>query len=59
MFNNAKIVLCSTHKHLGLMLDERLSFSEHIQSKMNKCQKMIEVIKRLSVNLPHDALLRV
>ena len=41
------------------MLDKRLSFSEHIQSKMNKCQKMIEVIKRLSVNLPHDALLRV
>ena len=26
---------------------------------MKKCYKMIGVIKRLSVNLPHDALLRI
>ena len=31
-FNNAKVVTCSTHKHLGLLLDKRLSFNEHIQS---------------------------
>ena len=58
-FNNAKVVTCSTHKHLGLLLDKQLSFNEHIQSKMNKCYKMIGVIKKLSVNLPHDALLRI
>ena len=58
-FNNAKVVTCSTHRHLGLLLDKRLSFNEHIQSKMNKCYKMIGVIKRLSVNLPRDALLRI
>ena len=57
--NNAKVVTCSTHKHLGLALDKRLSFNEHIQRKMNKCYKMIRVIKRLSVNLPHDALLKI
>ena len=58
-FNNAKVVNCSTHKHLGLLLDKRLSFTEHIQSKMSKCYKMFGVIKRLSVNLPRDALLRI
>ena len=58
-FNNAKVVTCFTHKHLGLLLDKRLSFNEHIQSKMNKCYKMIGVIKRLSVNLPCDALLKI
>ena len=58
-FNNAKVVTCSTHKHLGLLLDKRLSFNEHIQSRMNKCYKMIGVIERLSVNLPRDALLRI
>ena len=58
-FNNAKVVICSTHKHLGLLLDKRSNFNEHIQSKMNKCYKMIGVIKKLSVNLPHDALLRI
>ena len=31
-FNNAKVVTCSTHMHLGLLLDKRLSFNEHIQS---------------------------
>ena len=35
-FNNAKVVTCSTHKHLGILLDKPLSFNEHIQSKMNK-----------------------
>ena len=58
-FNNAKVVTCSTHKHLGLLLDKRLSFNEHIQSKMNNCYKMIGVIKRLSVNLPRNALLSI
>ena len=58
-FNNAKVVNCSTHKHLGLLLDKRLNFNEHIQSKINKCYKMIGFIKRLSVNLPRDALLRI
>ena len=57
-FNNVKVVTCSTHKHLGVLLDKRLSFNEHIQSKMNECYKMIGV-KRLSVNLPRDVLLRI
>ena len=37
IFNDAKVVTCSAHKHLGLLLDKRLSYNEHIQSKMNKC----------------------
>ena len=41
------------------MLDKRLSFNEKIQSQMNACYKMIGIIKRLSVNLPCDALLRI
>ena len=57
-FNNAKVVTCSTHKDLELLLDKRLSFNENIQSKINECYKMIGFIKRLSVNLPRDPLLR-
>ena len=41
------------------MLDKPLSLNEHIQIKMNKCYKMIGVIKRLYVNLSRDALLRI
>ena len=58
-FNNAKVVTWSTHKHLGLLLDKQLSFNEHIQSKMNKCYKMIGVIKRLFINFPCNVLLRI
>ena len=58
-FNNVKAVTCSTQKHLGILLEKRLSFKEHIQSKMNKCYKVIGVIKRLSINIPRDALLRI
>ena len=58
-FNNTKVVTCSSQKHLGLVLDQQLNFSDHIQSKMSKCYKMIGIIKRLSVNIPRDTLLRV
>ena len=58
-FNSAKVATCSTDKHLGLLLDKRLRFNEHIQSKMNKCCKMIGVIKTLSLNLPRNKLLRI
>ena len=50
-FNNAKVVTCSAHKHYQLP-NKRLSFNENIQSKMSKCYKMIDIIKRLSINLP-------
>ena len=58
-FNNAEVVNWSTHKHLGLLLDKRLSFNQRIQSKVNKYHKMIGVIKKLPVNLPRDTLLRL
>ena len=41
------------------MLDKRLSFNEKFQSQVNECYKMIGIMKRLSVNLSRDALLRI
>ena len=41
IFNNTKVVTCSTQKHLELFLDRRLCFNEHIKSKIYKCCKMI------------------
>ena len=56
-FNNAKVVAYSNQKHLGHLLKQRQNFNEYIQNKMN--YEVIGVIKRLSVNLPHDALSRI
>ena len=58
-FNNRKVVTCSSQKHLVLLLEQRLNFSEHIQSIMNKCFKMVGVLKKLSVNLFRNVLLKI
>ena len=34
-FNNSKVETISFQKHLGLILDERLNFNEHLESKIN------------------------
>ena len=36
-FNNSKVETISLQKHLGIILDERLNFNEHLESKINKC----------------------
>ena len=59
IFNNTNVVTCSSQKHLGLVLDQQLNFNNHIQSKMTQCYRMTVIIKRLSVNIPHDMLLRI
>ena len=42
----------NTQTHLGLYLDAKLNFSEHINEKKNKKSvKGISVIKKLSVTL--------
>ena len=35
-FNNSEVRLISNQKHLGLTLDSKLSFSEHIYNKIDR-----------------------
>ena len=48
--------LSCSKRWIGLLIDERLNFNEHIQRKMNKCYKIKGVINKLSSDLPRDAL---
>ena len=57
--NNDNITRCSHQKHLGVVLDSNLNFNTHIDQKIKKCNKMIGLIRRLSVNLPPNALLTI
>ena len=41
------------------MLDEWLNFTEHINSKISKCGKLIEIIEKLFISFPRNALLRI
>ena len=58
-FNERIITKFNHHKHLGIILDSNLNFNTHIDQKLKKCNKLIGLIKRLSVNLPQNALLTI
>ena len=58
-FNNMPLNRKNTQKHLGLYLDTKLTFSEHINGKIKKAAKGISVIKKLNVVLPRSSLLTI
>ena len=51
-FNNNNISKCPHQKHLGTVLDSKLNFKAHVDQKIKKCNRMIGLIRRLSINLP-------
>ena len=58
-FNNSPVVSVSSQKHLGLILDTRLSFVNHLNEKISKANKGIGLIKKLYNNLPRKSLLSI
>ena len=58
-FNTVPVAYTSCQKHLGLHLDEKLNFSQHINIKISKANKGIGIIKRLSHILPRKSLLTI
>ena len=58
-FNKTELKTCQSEKHLGLILDERLNFTEYINSKTSKCYKLIGITKTSSIRFPRNALLRI
>ena len=51
-FNNLPINIKSTQKHLVLLLDKKLNFSEHIHEKLRKVTKSINLLRKLNLTLP-------
>ena len=56
LFNNIPVKQVDEHKHLGLILDSKLSFSAHIKSSITKARKGIGLLKYLSKYLPRHSL---
>ena len=46
-------------KHLGLFLDSKLNFSGHINEKIKKATKDINVIRKMNLPLPRFSLLTI
>ena len=51
-FNDVPVAKVNEHKHLGIILDTRLSFSAHVKSIISKTRKGIGMLKHLSNYLP-------
>ena len=49
----------SYQKHLGIILDEKLNFKQHIDNAILKINKGISVIKKLRYSLPRKSLVTI
>ena len=60
IFNNTIVEKVEEQKHLGLVLHSSLSFEKHINEKIIKAKKKINIIKNVSKYLPikevHDLM---
>ena len=58
-FNTGPVACTACQEHLGLYLDEKINFDDHINAKILKAEKRIGIIKRLSNTLPRKFLLTI
>ena len=58
-FNDNTVQTVEVHNHLGLSLDKKLDYNIHTENKINKCNKMIGIMKRLSLSFSSDSLLTI
>ena len=55
-FNNSIVCKVDSHKHLGLSLDPKLTFINHINDKIKAAKRSIGILKYLSKYLPLKTL---
>ena len=59
VFSNSGFKKYPHHKHLSIVLDSKPDFKFHVYQKIRKCNKLIGLMRRLSVNVPRKALLTI
>ena len=58
-FNGTSVSLSEIHKHLGMFLNSKLDFKEHIQNVLNKVSKTIGLLRKLQKVLPGPPLITI
>ena len=59
IFNKSKVFQSTTQKHLGLILDNRLSFEEYLTAMRAKVSRTIVLLRKLQHVLPRHALITI
>ena len=58
-FNTKNVSETNSQKHLGVVLDNRLPFEDHLKMVLNKVNKTIELLYKLENILPRSGLLTI
>ena len=58
-FNNKSVKQVPPQKHLGMILDNKLNFQEHLKNILSKVNKTIELLRKLQKILPRGPLLTI
>ena len=58
-FNDNSVQTVEVHKHLSVSVGKKLDFNIHIDSKINKCNKITVIMKLLPLGILHDSLLNI
>ena len=59
IFNNIPVNQTSYQKHLGMFLDNKLNFGEHLKYITNKVNKSIGLLRKLQMSLPRRSLVTI
>ena len=59
VFNNTSVSQSSSHKHLGVILDSKLIFDEHLKMVSFKISKTLGLVRKLHNLLPRSALITI
>ena len=51
-FNNIPVNSTSVHKHLGMLLDDKLSYKHHLKFVLNTIKKTIGLLRKFQQILP-------
>ena len=58
-FSNIQVPQSSSHKHLGIALDEYLTFCKHLKMLTSKINRTIGLLRKLQNLLPRSALITI
>ena len=56
VFNNANLAQCQSQKHLGIILDSKLTFEGHYKTLLSKTNRTIELLRKLQKLAPKRSI---
>ena len=59
VFNNANVSQRKSQKHLGIILDSKLTFEDHYKTVLSKTNRTIGLLRKLQDLLPREALITI